>query len=65
MKDLSLKDKIKYYITHKKKQTGVIVGSILIVLCIVGVAIMKLSNSEVIACAKSRSSILEGETIIG
>ena len=63
MKDLSLKDKIKYYITHKKKQTGVIVGSILIVLCIVGVAIMKLSNSEVIACAKSRSSILEGETI--
>lgn len=73
-KDLTFKEKSKEkilktikhvlnYIRHNKNKTKVIAGVATIVTCVGVVSILKLNDKEVLACAKSRNIILEGETI--
>lgn len=55
--------KVISYIKHNKNQTKIIAGAISVVLCIGIVSVIKLNSKEVLACAKSRNIMLEGETI--
>ena len=61
--ELNLKDKLRDFYEHKKKETFLIGGSILLILCILLVSIVKINSKEVLAFAKSRNAALEGETI--
>ena len=61
--ELNLKDKLRDFYGHKKKETFLIGGSILLILCILLVSIVKINSKEVLAFAKSRNAALEGETI--
>lgn len=61
--ELNLKDKLRDFYQHKKKETFLIGGSILLILCILLVSIVKINSKEVLAFAKSRNAALEGETI--
>ena len=61
--ELNLKDKLRDFYGHKKKETFLIGGSILLILCILLVSIVKINSKEVLAFAKSRNAELEGETI--
>ena len=61
--ELNLKDKLRDFYEHKKKETFLIGGSILLILCILLVSIVKINSKEVLAFAKSRNASLEGETI--
>ena len=61
--ELNLKDKLRDFYGHKKKETFLIGGSILPILCILLVSIVKINSKEVLAFAKSRNAALEGETI--
>ena len=61
--ELNLKDKLRDFYEHKKKETFLIGGSILLILSILLVSIVKINSKEVIAFAKSRNASLEGETI--
>ena len=61
--ELNLKDKLRDFYGHKKKETFLIGGSILLILCILLVSIVKINSKEVLAFAKSRNASLEGETI--
>ena len=59
----SIRDKIKEYVTNNKKQTYIIGGIVAAVLCVAIGLIVQLNSSEVIASAKSRNAVLEGETV--
>ena len=61
--ELNLKEKLRDFYGHKKKETFLIGGSILLILCILLVSIVKINSKEVLAFAKSRNAALEGETI--
>ena len=61
--ELNLKDKLRDFYEHKKKETFLIGGSLLLILCILLVSIVKINSKEVLAFAKSRNAALEGETI--
>ena len=61
--ELNLKDKLRDFYEHKKKETFLIGGSLLLILCILLVSIVKINSKEVLAFAKSRNASLEGETI--
>lgn len=61
--ELNLKDKLRDFYEHKKKETFLIGGSLLLILCILLVSIIKINSKEVLAFAKSRNASLEGETI--
>ena len=61
--ELNLKDKLRDFYEHKKKETFLIGGSILLILSILLVSIVKINSKEVLAFAKSRNAALEGETI--
>lgn len=61
--ELNLKDKLRDFYGHKKKETFLIGGSLLLILCILLVSIVKINSKEVLAFAKSRNASLEGETI--
>ena len=61
--ELNLKDKLRDFYEHKKKETFLIGGSILLILSILLVSIVKINSKEVLAFAKSRNASLEGETI--
>ena len=61
--ELNLKDKLRDFYEHKKKETFLIGGSLLLILCILFVSIVKINSKEVLAFAKSRNAALEGETI--
>ena len=61
--ELNLKDKLRDFYEHKKKETFLIGGSLLLILCILLVSIIKINSKEVLAFAKSRNAALEGETI--
>lgn len=61
--ELNLKDKLRDFYGHKKKETFLIGGSILLILSILLVSIVKINSKEVLAFAKSRNAALEGETI--
>ena len=61
--ELNLKDKLRDFYEHKKKETFLIGGSILLILCILLVSIVKINSKEVLAFAKSRNAALEGEPI--
>ena len=61
--ELNLKEKLRDFYEHKKKETFLIGGSILLILCILLVSIVKINSKEVLAFAKSRNAALEGETI--
>lgn len=61
--ELNLKEKLRDFYGHKKKETFLIGGSILLILCILLVSIVKINSKEVLAFAKSRNASLEGETI--
>ncbi len=61
--ELNLKDKLRDFYGHKKKETFLIGGSLLLILCILLVSIVKINSKEVLAFAKSRNAALEGETI--
>lgn len=61
--ELNLKDKLRDFYQHKKKETFLIGGSILLILSILLVSIVKINSKEVLAFAKSRNAALEGETI--
>lgn len=61
--ELNLKDKLRDFYEHKKKETFLIGGSILLILSILFVSIVKINSKEVLAFAKSRNAALEGETI--
>ena len=61
--ELNLKDKLRDFYGHKKKETFLIGGSLLIILSILLVSIVKINSKEVLAFAKSRNAALEGETI--
>ena len=61
--ELNLKDKLRDFYELKKKETFLIGGSILLILCILLVSIVKINSKEVLAFAKSRNAALEGETI--
>lgn len=61
--ELNLKDKLRDFYGHKKKETFLIGGSILLILSILLVSIVKINSKEVLAFAKSRNASLEGETI--
>ena len=62
-KILSIKDNIKSFVTEKKKQTALIAITLVSIICIATVVIVKLNSVEVIACAKSRNTLLEGTTM--
>ena len=61
--ELNLKDKLRDFYGHKKKETFLIGGLILLILSILLVSIVKINSKEVLAFAKSRNAALEGETI--
>lgn len=61
--ELNLKEKLRDFYGHKKKETFLIGGSILLILSILLVSIVKINSKEVLAFAKSRNAALEGETI--
>ena len=61
--ELNLKEKLRDFYEHKKKETFLIGGSILLILSILLVSIVKINSKEVLAFAKSRNAALEGETI--
>ena len=61
--ELNLKDKLRDFYEHKKKETFLIGGLLLLILCILFVSIVKINSKEVLAFAKSRNAALEGETI--
>lgn len=61
--ELNLKEKLRDFYGHKKKETFLIGGSILLILSILLVSIVKINSKEVLAFAKSRNASLEGETI--
>ena len=61
--ELNLKDKLRDFYEHKKKEIFLIGGSLLLILCILLVSIVKINSKEVLAFAKSRNAALEGETI--
>ena len=61
--ELNLKDKLRDFYEHKKKETFLIGGLILLILSILLVSIVKINSKEVLAFAKSRNAALEGETI--
>ena len=61
--ELNIKDKLRDFYEHKKKETFLIGGSILLILSILLVSIVKINSKEVLAFAKSRNAALEGETI--
>lgn len=61
--ELNLKEKLRDFYGHKKKETFLIGGSLLLILCILLVSIVKINSKEVLAFAKSRNAALEGETI--
>ena len=61
--ELNLKEKLRDFYQHKKKETFLIGGSILLILSILLVSIVKINSKEVLAFAKSRNAALEGETI--
>lgn len=61
--ELNLKEKLRDFYGHKKKETFLIGGSLLLILCILLVSIVKINSKEVLAFAKSRNASLEGETI--
>ena len=61
--ELNLKDKLRDFYEHKKKEIFLIGGSLLLILCILLVSIVKINSKEVLAFAKSRNASLEGETI--
>ena len=61
--ELNLKEKLRDFYRNKKKETFLIGGSILLILCILLVSIVKINSKEVLAFAKSRNAALEGETI--
>lgn len=58
-----LKHKTENYMKNTKKKNKIIAGLSIIILCIIAVATTKLNSGEVIAYAKSRNTILEGETL--
>ena len=61
--ELNLKEKLRDFYGHKKKETFLIGGLILLILSILLVSIVKINSKEVLAFAKSRNAALEGETI--
>lgn len=62
-KFLKTKKQVINYVENNKTKTMIIGGFITIVLCVGGVSVVKLNSEEVLACAKSRNVMLEGETI--
>lgn len=62
-KILKTKEQVLNYIKHNKNKTKVMAGVAAIVLCVGVVSIVKLNSKEVLACAKSRNTALEGQTI--
>lgn len=62
-KILKIKEQVVNYITNNKKKSKIIASASVFVLCIGSISIIKLNSKEVIACAKSRNTMLAGETI--
>lgn len=59
-KILNLKKQIMDYMSNNKK-TKIVAGLCVIILCVV--TVVKLNDKEVLACAQSRSTTLQGETM--
>lgn len=62
-KILKTKEQIITYISNNKNKTQIILSVISIVLCVSVISIIKLNSKEVLAYAKSRNTMLEGETM--
>lgn len=57
------KERIDNFTRHDKGKNKIIAGISAIILCVAVVSFIKVNSKEVLACAKSRNIMLEGETI--